>query len=67
MGIVAFGVKAAMYQHIKTSPPIEQPHQWGFYGVFGVAEAHRAALAAAADPAGYDWSGGWPEVYGDAT
>ena len=30
--------------------------------VFGVAEAHRAALATAQDPAAYDWSGGWPET-----
>lgn len=31
--------------------------------VFGVAEAHRAALAAAPDPTVYDWSTGWPESY----
>ena len=29
--------------------------------VFGVAEMHRAALWAAADPLSYDWSAGWPQ------
>lgn len=31
---------------------------------FGVAEAHRIAMEASADPAAYDFSTGWPTVYG---
>lgn len=31
--------------------------------VFAVAEQHRAALNAAADPLTYDWSGGWPATF----
>jgi len=30
---------------------------------FAAAEAHRAALQQAADPASYDFSGGWPAIY----
>lgn len=30
---------------------------------FKAAEIHRAAMTAAADPSGYDYSGGWPEIY----
>lgn len=32
--------------------------------IFGAAEAHRAAMLAAADPLAYDWRTGWPAVYG---
>lgn len=32
--------------------------------LFAVAESHRAAMEAAADPMAYDFSGGWPAVYG---
>lgn len=31
---------------------------------FAAAEAHKAAMEAAADPAAYDFSGGWPAVFG---
>lgn len=31
---------------------------------FGVAETHRAAMLASADPAAYDFSTGWPAVFG---
>jgi Domain of unknown function (DUF4376) len=31
--------------------------------VFGAAEKHRAALTASQNPAGYDWTTGWPEAY----
>lgn len=31
--------------------------------IFAAAEAHRAAMEAAADPAAYDFSGGWPKVF----
>lgn len=31
--------------------------------LFAVAESHRAAMEAAADPDSYDFSAGWPEVY----
>lgn len=31
---------------------------------FSAAEGHRAALLAAADPAAYDYSAGWPAIYG---
>lgn len=33
--------------------------------IFAVAETHRAAMEASADPASYDYSGGWPKVYGE--
>lgn len=33
---------------------------------FGAAETHRAAMEAAEDPAAYDFSTGWPTVYGEA-
>lgn len=33
--------------------------------VFDVAETHRAAMEASADPAAYDFSGGWPMVFGE--
>jgi hypothetical protein len=33
--------------------------------IFLAAEAHRAAMEASADPANYDFSGGWPPVYGE--
>lgn len=33
--------------------------------LFEVAESHRAALEVAPDPATYDFSGGWPEAFGD--
>jgi hypothetical protein len=32
--------------------------------LFAVAETHRAAMEAAADPATYDFSAGWPETFG---
>lgn len=32
--------------------------------IFTAAETHRAAMEASADPATYDYSGGWPEIYG---
>lgn len=31
---------------------------------FAAAEAHKAAMEAAADPGAYDFSGGWPAVFG---
>lgn len=33
--------------------------------IFGVAEAHRVALQASADPATYDYSTGWPAIFGE--
>lgn len=33
--------------------------------IFAVAETHRVAMEASADPASYDYSGGWPKVYGE--
>lgn len=33
--------------------------------IFGVAEAHRVALQASADPAVYDYSTGWPAIFGE--
>lgn len=33
--------------------------------LFAAAETHKAAMEAAADPAAYDFSGGWPKVYGE--
>lgn len=32
--------------------------------LFAVAETHRAAMEAAADPSAYDFSAGWPETFG---
>ena len=32
--------------------------------LFAAAETHRAAMEASADPAAYDFSGGWPAVFG---
>jgi hypothetical protein len=32
--------------------------------IFAVAETHRLAMEASADPAAYDFSGGWPAVFG---
>lgn len=32
--------------------------------LFAVAETHRAGMEAAADPAAYDFSAGWPESFG---
>lgn len=34
-------------------------------GAFGAAEQHRVAMEAAADPAAYDYSAGWPPIYGE--
>lgn len=34
--------------------------------IFAVAEAHRVAMEASADPAAYDHSTGWPKVFGEA-
>jgi hypothetical protein len=33
--------------------------------LFAAAETHKAAMEASADPASYDFSAGWPPVYGD--
>lgn len=33
--------------------------------IFAVAEGHRVAMEASADPAAYDYSAGWPKVYGE--
>ena len=33
--------------------------------IFATAETHRVAMEASADPASYDYSGGWPKVYGE--
>ena len=33
--------------------------------IFAVAEGHRAAMEASADPSVYDYSTGWPKVYGE--
>ena len=32
---------------------------------FAAAETHRVAMEASADPASYDYSGGWPKIYGE--
>ena len=33
--------------------------------IFGAAEGHRVAMEASADPASYDYSTGWPAVFGE--
>lgn len=33
--------------------------------IFSVAEAHRVALQASADPAAYDYLTGWPAIFGE--
>lgn len=33
--------------------------------IFAAAESHRTAMLASADPAAYDFSGGWPPVFGE--
>lgn len=33
--------------------------------IFAVAEQHRVAMEASADPASYDYSTGWPKIYGE--
>ena len=33
--------------------------------IFDAARAHKAAMEASADPANYDFSGGWPLMYGE--
>lgn len=33
--------------------------------IFAVAEQHKAAMEASADPASYDYSTGWPKIYGE--
>ena len=33
--------------------------------IFGVAEAHKAAVEACDDPSVYDYSTGWPKIYGE--
>lgn len=33
--------------------------------IFAVAEQHRAAMEASSDPENYDFSGGWPAIYGE--
>ena len=32
--------------------------------IFSAAEAHRVAMEASADPAAYDFTGGWPPMFG---
>jgi hypothetical protein len=32
--------------------------------IFAVAETHRAAMESSTDPASYDYSTGWPKIYG---
>lgn len=32
--------------------------------IFSAAEAHRAAMESSADPAAYDFTGGWPPMFG---
>lgn len=34
-------------------------------GIFTAAEAHKAAMEASADPSAYDFSTGWPKIYGE--
>lgn len=36
-----------------------------YQAIFAAAEAHRVAMEASADPASYDYSGGWPKIYGE--
>lgn len=33
--------------------------------IFAAAEAHRQAMESSADPAAYDFSTGWPKVFGE--
>lgn len=33
--------------------------------IFAVAEMHKAAMEASADPSTYDFSTGWPKIYGE--
>lgn len=33
--------------------------------IFAVAETHKAAMEASADPSTYDFSTGWPKIYGE--
>lgn len=33
--------------------------------IFAAAEMHRAAMEASTDPASYDYSAGWPKIYGE--
>lgn len=33
--------------------------------IFAVAEQHRVAMEASADPASYDYSTGWPKIFGE--
>lgn len=33
--------------------------------IFAAAETHKAAMEASADPAAYDFSVGWPKIYGE--
>lgn len=33
--------------------------------IFVIAEGHRVAIAASSNPAGHDWTVGWPAVYGE--
>ena len=37
----------------------------GDQAIFTAAETHRVAMEASADPASYDYSGGWPKIYGE--
>jgi hypothetical protein len=34
--------------------------------LFEVAEQHRQQMLASTDPLAYDWSGGWPPIYGES-
>lgn len=33
--------------------------------IFAAAESHKALMEATADPSAYDFSGGWPEIFGE--
>lgn len=35
------------------------------HAIFAVAEQHRIAMEASADPAAYDFSAGWPKIFGE--
>ena len=44
---------------------IRQARMTSDRAIFAAAEAHRAALEDCEDPAVYDFSGGWPAMYGE--
>ena len=49
----------ALAQQVFTGQAASDQH------IFAVAEQHRAALTASADPATYDYSTGWPKIFGE--